>query len=989
MRLRGDLRGRRRDGSEFPVEVRLSAIDSDQGTLILANVVDISERKRAEQELRASEERFELAVKGSSDGIWDWDITTDRVYYSPRFKELIGYADDEMENVFEAWRSKLHEDDLRPTLAAVDAHLKAREPYDVEYRLRTKPGRYRWFRARGQAIWNAAGVATRMAGSITDITDRKHAEEELRTSEARYRTLVEHSPEAIVVLDVDAGRFVDANSNASRLFRLPRSRLLQVHPSDVSPLTQPGGRPSLEASLEKIQQALDGDTAVFDWTHRTSDGVDLPCEVRLVRLPGNGRRLVRASITDITWRKEAERQLRDARDAAETASRAKSEFLANMSHEIRTPMNAVIGMTELVLDTDLTPIQRDYLNTVLESAESLLTIINEVLDFSKIEAGRLELEAVPFDLRGELGDALKPLGLRAATKGLEVACRVGPDVPDALSGDPTRLRQVLVNLVGNAVKFTESGEVLVEVTADERHNDQVALHIAVSDTGVGIPADKLDSIFDAFEQADKSVTRRFGGTGLGLAIASRIAERMGGNIRVESEVGRGSTFHFTARFALADEAAAEPRSLPDLNAIAVLVVDDNATNRRILTEMLGNWGLDVTAVASAAEALAEYHRRIEWDQPLPLLVTDVQMPEMDGYALIERLREQPALRDTTVIVLTSGTRTGDASRSVKLGVAAHLIKPVKQSELLNAILAALEPQLAFPVGLRPDDNLPAIRPLHVLLAEDGRANQKLALALLSGWGHSVVLAQNGEQALAEVESQPFDLVLMDVQMPQMDGLEATRQIRQRERQTGRHVPIIAMTARAMRGDRETCLSAGMDGYVSKPVRKRELYHAIAPFFTDEPDVAGTEESGTLLVPTASGRRPEEGDSRSVNADAVSAARRNDAVSSTVLNWDTALRTVGGDRQLLRDVIDECRSEVPDLLTGIRAAVEQRDAAAVGRLAHTLRGSGRTFGAHDVLDRARQLEQTAEAGDLSRAVEQFTGLQAAAERMLAELESFTP
>jgi signal transduction histidine kinase/DNA-binding response OmpR family regulator len=537
---------------------------------------------------------------------------------------------------------------------------------------------------------------------------------------------------------------------------------------------------------------------------------------------------------EIFDRKRAEEGSQKTKKTAETANRAKSEFLANMSHEIRTPMTGVIGMAELALDTKLTNKQRKYLSILKDSAYDLLYLLNDILDFSKIEAGKIELDTTNFSLRDSISNIISSLAIRANIKLLKLAYHIPPDIPDTLTGDPGRLRQVIFNLVGNAIKFTKHGEVVLNVETESVTENEITLHFAVTDTGVGIPTDKQQLIFNPFSQADGSTTRKYGGTGLGLAICSQLVKIMNGKIWAESEPDKGSTFHFTACLGI-QSIPKSKKFFADMESICdlpVLVVDNNDTNRRHLEELLIGWRLNPTSVESGAAALDAMDHAREDGKPFSLVILNSNMLEIDGFMLAKRIKQKPEFAEVSIMMLTSIGQCSDAVRCRKLGISSYLLRPIKSSEMLNAILTVLakhssekdQPQLVTRHFLREGKGQ-----LRILVAEDKPTNQELMVTLLNRWGHAVEVAKNGKEALMALEEDSFDLVVMDVQMPEMSGYEATAAIREKEKETGEHLPIIALTARAMKGDRERCLEVGMDDYISKPISIDHFFKVIEQY----------------------------------------------------------------------------------------------------------------------------------------------------------------
>jgi two-component system, sensor histidine kinase and response regulator len=783
-----------------------------------------------------------------------------------------------------------------------------------------------------------------------EIAERKRAELVLRDSEALYSSLVETLPVQVLRKDLE-GRFTFANQSFCALLRKGIEEIVGKNDFDFYPAEL------AQKYREDDRQVVRTGELFEDEEENDSEG-----ETRIVHVMKSGVYNARGKIVgtqcifwDITERRRAEEQLELAKEAAEMASRAKSAFLANMSHEIRTPMNAIIGMTELVLGNELSAEQRDHLTIVRESGDALVAVINDILDFSKIEAGRMEIDEAAFDLHETLGDTMKWLALKAHEKSLELVCHIDPEVPTGVIGDRTRLRQIIVNLIGNAIKFTSEGEVVLDVRCLCQEQDGVDVQFAVRDTGIGIPREKLDSIFDAFEQADTTTTRKFGGTGLGLAISKKLVELMSGKIRVESEVGRGSTFQVTLPLRLAPTEAAgiSRESMEMLRNMRVLVVDDNATNRRIVEEMIGNWNLLPTSVEKAEGAYQLLCQAQRSGEPFDLVLTDVNMPEMDGFDLAKRIKENPNVSSTLVMMLTSGDRPGNITRCEELGVAAYLLKPIKQSELLDGILLA--------VGATDTEDVEAVlaaeqarevRPLTIVLAEDSLVGQKLVVGILKRFGHTLHIANNGKEVLGLMDTHHPDLILMDVQMPELDGLEATAAIRAKEAQLGSHVPIIAMTAHAIKGDRERCLEGGMDAYVSKPIRAKRLFAAIQ-------EVTG-----------------------------VSHSPHDQKVSlEGVVDWAEAQRAVQGDADLLKSVVQAFLEECPLLMTSIREAIDQEDPATVRTSSHSIKGSARYFGAKRVFDQAYEIEKMAAGGSLYKADVATDALQGELDLLIPILDNY--
>ena len=809
------------------------AAESDREVLCVGN--DITAEMKHRLELEEREEQFRSLLEATPDALVITDEQGLIVLVNAQTERLLGYQRDELIG--------------QPVELLVPERMRARHP-----ELRRRYGANTAVRPMGTGLELSAvrkdgtefpveislsplrrpgGASSYVCSSLRDITERKTAELKIKNANFLSDVALRLTNCGYWHIDYDDPDYYYQSERAVRIvgeepkpdgrYHLQSewfSRLLEADPAMA------------QQTAERYQGTIEGRYESYDAVYkykRPSDGrvIWLHAAGDVVRDEAGRARSMHGVYQDITEFKRLEEELRQATKKSEEATAAKSAFLANMSHEIRTPMNGIMGMTELALDTDLTEEQRDYLNTVKSSADALLSLINDILDFSKIEAGRIELDPVEFLLRDAISDTLSPLSLRASGKGVELAYDVLADVPDALIGDVYRLRQVIVNLVGNAIKFTEEGEVVVAVRTVERSGEHVTLEFAVRDTGIGIPPAAAQRLFKPFEQAESSTTRRYGGTGLGLAISRQLVELMGGHIRLDSTPGVGSTFTFTMRFKLgAPRPAGAAEDAAKLFAdTTAMVVDDNQTNRRIVKTMLGNWGLHAIEADSASAALAMLDRMSNAGQPVSLILTDLHMPVMDGFEFTRTIRSRAAYANLPIMLLTSSASPGDNARCAELRIAARLLKPLKQSLLLDNLVQVLSgPTRLDPArGKTLIETAGSTRCLRVLLAEDNAVNQKFAVRLLSGAGHEVVVAGNGREAVERWTAEPFDVVLMDLQMPEMDGLDATREIRAREIGSAKRVPIIAMTANAMKGDQEMCIAAGMDGYVAKPVRKQTLF----------------------------------------------------------------------------------------------------------------------------------------------------------------------
>jgi PAS domain S-box-containing protein len=936
------------------------------------------ERKRTESALRHTEEMYRSLIESLPINVFRKDAQGQFVFANQlycdelhkRLEDLVGRTD------FAFFPPELAEKYRRDDQRVM---RERRVVEDIEAH-HTPDGQRIHVQVMKAPATDAKGNVVGTQCMFWDVTARVAAEDALQHSHARFKKLFDANIIGIMLADL-SGRVLEANDAYLALTGYTRDDLLAGR-LRWDKLTPPEYRELDLKAIDSLNRT--GVSPPWEKQYIRKDGSRVPVMLGVSMLDNSTSECI-CFVVDMTEQKQAEAQLLRAKEEADSANQSKSLFLANMSHEIRTPMNAIIGLTELVLDSALTPQQRDNLSAVAESAESLLSLINHILDFSKIEAGKLELDNVEFSLRTMVAGALKTLSLAAHRKGLELVGDIRPDVPDRLIGDVVRLRQIVMNLLGNAIKFTDAGEVVLRVAVSNHNDSLMELKFDVSDTGIGIPENRQHAIFEAFEQVHTSINRKYGGTGLGLSITSKLAQMMGGRVWLKSEPGHGSTFFVTSHVRQSpSEISALPTSPAPLDGLRVLIVDDNATSRQQLMDLLSAWRLRPLAVDGAKEAINALKRiRKSADAGFAFTLIDAQMPNVDGFELAKQIRADFSDRaGHLLIMLSSPDRAAELARCDQAGLEAPINKPINESELLDTLMS-----LRLGAGDETAPTLPARiveiarKSLRVLLVEDSLFNQKLGIALLEKRGHQVAVANNGREAVEIFFRQPFDRVLMDVQMPEMDGLEAMQVIRQREARIGSHVPIIAMTAQALSGDRERCLAAGMDEYLTKPIRSDLMYETLE---ADFPNAVFPKESPPKPA------RARRGSSASATGRPQSLPQSpaiNGQKSNGLVNWQHSLSIVGGDQKLLRDVVEACLEDWPRWTQGFEQGLAEQEPAVFRRAAHSVRGACRTFGLERLVEPSHELESLALAGNLTAAKQLLESLWPEFQACQNELQEF--
>ncbi|MCK4504231.1 MAG: response regulator [Candidatus Aegiribacteria sp.] len=895
----------------------------------IATIADITERKRMELELAESENRFRDIALCGADWVWEIDASGRYTYCSDNVIDVLGYSSSEIidRTPFDFMPPEEAKRIRKEFLSIVE---EKRDIVNLVYRNLDKDGNIHILLTNGIQILDRNGTLLGYRGIDSDITERRNAEKELNKAMIVNKTILESVPFGMMIIGRDK-RIISANSAARGILGRETEELKGRICHDFICPTQVEKCPILDMGEEV-------DESERTLLNRNGDIIPILKSVTPIEL--NNENVLLEAFVDISKQKRAEKE-------AKKASSVKSVFLANMSHEIRTPMNGVIGMTGLLLDTDLTPEQRDFTQTIQQSADSLMSIINDILDFSKMEVGKLELEKIDFDLRTMLESIADMTAIRIQENNLELMLKIDSEVPALLRGDPGRLRQVIVNLLGNAVKFTSDGEIVLEVNVLREMKNRVLLKFSITDTGVGISKDKLRNLFDPFTQADSSTTRKYGGTGLGLTISRQIANLLGGEIGVESTPGKGSTFWFTADMLFRKPAQGLSKEKSDefalLHSLKILIVDDNQTNRTILAGMMEKWGCRYQESTSGDSALRLLRDSIEKDDPFDIAILDMQMPDMDGETLGREIKKDPDLKDTLLLIMyTSMAARGDAARMSKAGFSAYLTKPVKMFQLRDCLISIhrenkQECILNESRGIITKHSLAESRKeeFRILLAEDNPVNQKVALKILEKLGYSAVPVENGREVVQKLEKYTYDLVLMDIQMPEMDGFEATGIIRDPQSSVLNHeVPVIAMTAHAMEGDRDKCIQSGMNDYIAKPVKPEMLSRMIKKVLSGE-FISNTKQKT---------RRMKKG--------------------LTIFDRSVLKESLGNDQELIREILDLFKNNADGIMTSMKNAALKDDLDTIRKSAHSLKGSSGNIGAKAFMETMRSIEEACADGDVN-------------------------